>query len=96
MGKFLVALIKASFFAWVGLFTVVILGVSALFYHLKDSGIYTVASYDPAGDVHFALTMAFFTALIFFYVFAREYGFTLGGWLHGLKMKWMLRGVGRD
>jgi len=101
MGKFLVALIKATFVAWVSLFTVVALGVSMLFAGLESAGvIYNYGAYhQPSKDI-FQATMAFFTALIFAYVFARHYGFTISGFMaekyQNLRMKWDLRGIGKD
>lgn len=97
MGKFLVALIKAIFFAWAGLFTVVVFVTSALFAGLEASGLIVDygAYHQPSKNAYNAV-MAFFTALIFFYVFAREYGLTVSEALQMLRAKWMLRGVGKD
>lgn len=75
MDKFLATLLKAGFFAWFSLFSVVVLIVCSFFAELEALGL--IADYgaytSPMESASVAALMVIFTAAVFFFVFAREY-----------------------
>lgn len=88
--KFIVTLIKSIFFAWIGLFMLVtpLMVAAHAAFGSSDFGAFL--------NVNFWPLVALFTGVIFFLVWKRPYADKFASWGAVLRMKWNLRGVGRD
>lgn len=90
MKKFLGTLIKASFFSWVALFMLINPVVMLVFGSLNGLNVLQTSG-------TFAAVMVYgLTAILFASFWVKAYAGSWSEALHSLRMKRMLRGVGKD